>query len=599
MTGNYALSAAEFGSLAAGDPDAAVIGKLLSGQLSKRIIMLRAILDLTADRCPAAAPGLDEAYGVLAQAQEADRVAVRTVLTHPSLGGWAARCLRRLQSAVDSPVPLEVEIGQFATFAAAAAIRANLAFELTVPARDGAVMLPTLGLAVFPSLPAEALATITYDRDQIRVVADRHIVTVPADPAEDGEGWLGLRTLRCDIADATALVEFDDIDPSRNGHANSLSPRSDQAGVAIWQAKLSSAWELLATRYPRRAGAIGAGLRVIVPLEEQGRGNGASITAQNAFGAIVMTPPGEAARFADTLIHEFHHSVLYAVMDMVTLHTAAPAAEYYSPWRDDPRPLQGLLHGAYAYLGVVDFWRSQRGVLAGPDLLYADFEFARWRRQVAHAVRVLLDSGLLTEPGAAFVRGMGSTADRWLDLPVDEQARELADRTAADHYVRWRLRNRRPDPAAISALTNAWLAGQPCPIDPGSVTSTVTPTRRRLAQGDRVRLCGLRLRDPAALGDAGASAGDLAYVRDEFSSARDAFEAAISDDPDGVEHWAGLILTLSALNLAGRLADVPEVAHAVYRDAMGQIAVSDLVTLGRWLAGEPVGSGRVSAVIGG
>jgi HEXXH motif-containing protein len=598
MTGTHALSAVEFGSLAAGDPDAAVIRKLLSGQLSKRIVMLRAILDLTADRCPTASPGLDEAYGVLAQAQEADPDAVRTLLTHPSVGAWAARCLHRLQSADDAPVPLEVEIGQFATYAAAAAIRADLAFTLTVPLRDGAVMLPTLGLATFPSLPAAALATISYDHDQIRIAANGRTVTVPADPTADGEGWLGLRTLRSNAANVTAVVEFDDIDPSRSGHANPLSARSDRAAVDFWQAKFSNAWELLATQYPRRADTIAAGFRVIVPLQEQARGNGASITARGEFGAIVMTPPGEAARLADTLIHEFHHSVLYAVMDMVTLHAAAPAEEHYSPWRDDPRPLPGLLHGAYAYLGVVDFWRGQRGVLAGPELLYADFEFARWRHQVAQAARVLLDSGLLTAPGVAFANGMATTAGQWLDLPVDKQAQELADRTTTDHYVRWRLRNRRPDPVAISALTNAWLAGRPCPVDPGSIPCTVAPAERRLALGDRVRLCGLRLRDPAALDTAGASAGDVAYVRDEFSAARSAYEAAITDDPDDIESWAGLTLTLIALNLAEGIADAPEVARAVYRNARGQIAVSDLVALGRWLAGDPVRSGRPAAAVG-
>jgi hypothetical protein len=33
---------------------------------------------------------------------------------------------------------------------------------------------------------------------------------------------------------------------------------------------------------------------------------------------------------------------------------------YYVPWRDDPRPISGLLQGAYAYLGVTGFWRTRR-----------------------------------------------------------------------------------------------------------------------------------------------------------------------------------------------------------------------------------------------
>jgi HEXXH motif-containing protein len=361
MTSNHTLSAAEFSALAAGDPDATVIDKLLAAQFSKRIV------------------------GVLAQAQAADRAAVRTVLTHPSVGTWAARCLHRLQAADDSPVPLEAEIGQFAAIAAAAAIAADHACTLTVPLRDGTMLLPTLGLATFTSCPGNAAATISFDHDKVRIIAGDHTVTMPADPADDADGWLGLRRLRSHAAGTEIAVEFDDIDPSRNGHGHMRALRGDQAAVGAWQAKLDEAWRILATQYPRRATALAAELRVIVPLQQQARRTGASVTARDGFGRIVMTPPKAAAQLADTLIHEFHHSVLYALMDMVTLHTAEPVAEHYSPWREDPRPFQGLLHGAYAFMGVADFWRGQRGVLSGPELRCADFEFARWRCQVALA----------------------------------------------------------------------------------------------------------------------------------------------------------------------------------------------------------------------
>jgi HEXXH motif-containing protein len=589
MIGNHALSSAEFSALAAGDPDAAVVGKLLAGQLSKRIIMLRAILELTADRCPGAYSALEEAYGVLAQAQAADPAAARTLLTHPSVGAWAARCLRRLQGAADALVPLEVEIGQFAAAAAAAAIAADHAFTLTVPLRDGTVMLPALGLATFASCPANAIATVSFDHDKVRITAGRHTVTMPIDPADDADGWLGLRRLR---AHAAIAVEFDDIDPSRSGHANALAPRGDQAAIGAWQATLDDAWGILATQYPRRAAALAAGLRVIVPLQEQVQGDGnphgVSITARDAFGTIVMTPFGTGTRLADTLIHEFHHSVLYAVMDMVTLHTAGPTAEHYSPWRDDPRPIQGLLHGAYAYLGVVDFWRGQRSVLSGPELRYADFEFARWRCQVARAAQVLLDSGLLTSPGEAFVEGMAATAGRWLDLPVDELAQRLADRTTADHYLRWRVRNRCPDPAAVSVIARAWLTGHPCPVDPATVPATVAPPKGRLTLGDRVSLCGLRLRDPDALAMTAADPGDIAYVLDDFAGAREEFQAAIARKAADVESWAGLALTLAALGADGGIARSPEVARAVYLAVADRTATPGIAALDRWFAHAPV-----------
>jgi HEXXH motif-containing protein len=40
---------------------------------------------------------------MLAAAQQASPAAVRTILTHPGTGAWAARCLRGLQSLLPTP----------------------------------------------------------------------------------------------------------------------------------------------------------------------------------------------------------------------------------------------------------------------------------------------------------------------------------------------------------------------------------------------------------------------------------------------------------------------------------------------------------------
>ena len=61
---------------------------------------------------------------------------------------------------------------------------------------------------------------------------------------------------------------------------------------------------------------------------------------------------------ASVLVHECQHAKLNAVLDLIPL-SRPDQARYYAPWREDPRPLGGLLHGAYAYLGVSDFWRVQ------------------------------------------------------------------------------------------------------------------------------------------------------------------------------------------------------------------------------------------------
>ncbi len=46
-------------------------------------------------------------------------------------------------------------------------------------------------------------------------------------------------------------------------------------------------------------------------------------------------------------------------MHLVPLVRYDRTETYYAPWRPDPRPAHGLLQGAYAYLGVTEFWQRQ------------------------------------------------------------------------------------------------------------------------------------------------------------------------------------------------------------------------------------------------
>lgn len=45
---------------------------------------------------------------------------------------------------------------------------------------------------------------------------------------------------------------------------------------------------------------------------------------------------------------------------MVTLTVPDDGQRFYAPWRDDARPVSGLLQGAYAYLGLSRFWRQRQ-----------------------------------------------------------------------------------------------------------------------------------------------------------------------------------------------------------------------------------------------
>ena len=96
-----------------------------------------------------------------------------------------------------------------------------------------------------------------------------------------------------------------------------------------------------------------------------------------------------------------------------------------------------MLQGAYAHLGVTDYWRVRRHRLAGDAALDADERFARWRMLTAEAIETLAGSGALTAPGARFVAGMRATVEPWLDEPVSDGAARAAAQWAAERRARW------------------------------------------------------------------------------------------------------------------------------------------------------------------
>lgn len=609
MTRYHDLTPAELGAIGSGSPDAAVIETLLSGQYSKRLIMIKAILTEVADQYPAEHARLETAYRLLTAVQQTDRALVRAILTHSSVGPWAVRCLRALRSPSSGSVPLVTDLGQLAAIAAAAAIRAGQPFAIEVPVRGRTVMLPTLGLATLDletlaGPDAVAFATVRHDDDYVyaTITVGRHRVQLPADPSTDGPGWQGLRSLGASYGGISIRVEFDDLDPGRDYDGAPLAGRQTGDEVAAWQATLRGAWETLVRHHPHRARALAAGLRCIMPLNGAGP-DGMSVTDAASFGALVLTPPRDPLAFAETLVHEFQHSVLSAVTDLASLHTAGPDPLHYSPWREDPRPIEGLLQGAYAYLGVTGYWETQRRVVTGRQQALADFEFARWRQQIRATAQTLLESGMLTDTGTTLVQDMAATAEHWRDLPVADEPRRLAERAVNDHWVRWRLRNRHPASVAITAIASAWQSERPWPGCLDAIPMTVLPQQRRLALGGRIRLFYLRLADPGRFHDlcanpslpgetgAAVSEADLAYAGDDLERAADGYRIAIQAEPSDIDMWSGLVLTSGELRgWANGIASSPEIARAAYLEILERTGTGpDLCKLEEWLEAYHIG----------
>ena len=306
---------------------------------------------------------------------------------------------------------------------------------------DGIVSLPALGAVRVGAAPA--VVHSSADRAEVRWADGR--AEIPQRACDDEPGWQGIRNCQA----GSLRVAIDDLDPFRMPAVAGLAPRLTAVAARRWERVLDAGWSVLAAGHPTAAAEAAAAISAIVPMSNSAHGQ-LSSSSPEAFGAVAMSEPPDPVTCAVTLTHEVQHLKLCAVRDIVRLTKQDDGRRYYVPWRADPRPIAGLLQGAYAYLGVTEFWRRQRQLAAGAARLKAESEFALWRAGTARVMDTLLSSGGLTWAGTAFVRRMSETASAWAGEPVSTAAKATALRESRRHLDRWELEER-PGPVLIGA----------------------------------------------------------------------------------------------------------------------------------------------------
>jgi HEXXH motif-containing protein len=296
-----------------------------------------------------------------------------------------------------------------------------------------------LGAAVFDGSTSRC-ARLRVRGGELTVAVDGRSVAVPADPHGDTPGWLTQTRIEASCDGRSVRVSLEDLDPFRDCHNEAVTGRLTATEIALWQELLDGAWRLLVRCAPQRAEELTAGLTALVPLSHRAGQPGLSVTSEDAFGGFALTRPASPAMFAATLVHEYQHAKLSALLRLVRLYDRTTDARFYAPWRDDPRPPGALLHGVYAFLGVVDVWRSMRRAADVSPL--AERHFATLREQVRHGAHTLARSGCLTPVGEEFLAGMRTELDAMLAEPVPPHLIRHARRALVRDRVRWHLRNR-------------------------------------------------------------------------------------------------------------------------------------------------------------
>jgi uncharacterized protein len=430
----HVMSGDSFRALAGGFGDAAAIAELEQAQRSLRRALLGAVYQAAttgAAASDAVQASLRGAWAALAAIDGQRAEALDAVLAHPYVRAWAVRCLERLKPASgpgatrsgrSSGPGLAADLGHLGAIAAVAAMRVPVKADVTVPVVDGAIHFPGLGrLAIGPDPAAREpasepdMASVVVADAAVNIRAgERHweipvpalLAGQPAVAAAAAGGrladWQPVRVLRA----PGISVAVEDTDPYRDCHQWPAVPRLTGAEFAEWQRCFEQAWEEISGHHPAYAPALAAGLSALMPLSAGPQGREVSATARQAFGAVAAALPADPVTLALLLIHEFQHVKLGAVLDLYDLYDPTDNRLFHAPWRDDPRPLEGLLQGTYAHLAVTGFWRVREEVTTGADAEAAGERFAYWHAHTRDAIETLANSGSLTPLGVQFVGDM-------------------------------------------------------------------------------------------------------------------------------------------------------------------------------------------------
>ncbi|MGC0329551.1 HEXXH motif-containing protein [Streptomyces sp. SAI-170] len=403
-------------------PRPALTATLRAALHSHRLLLLKALLvraDRTGDRLSAAVRRrLEDDWTLLVRAEQTDAAAVRDVVDYPTIGAWLAEAL-----AVPDGPEFEEHLGRLTGPALAAAVRAGCRFGtervLTAPALN----LPGLGL--LRCRPGQV--TLTAGADGLRVTADGDSVLaapVAGPNPRAGNGALSWSALR-PLPDSAAVL--DDQDPYRAppdgiGPAALRAAERPHTDHPAWAARWRDARVLLSATDPGRVAETTALVRAVVPLATPARpGTPTSATLHTAPGAVLSQLPATPADLVELLVHETHHTKLAALDELLPLCRPDGRTLHRVGWRRDPRPVPGVLQGAYAHLALLDLWHRARD---------SPTSFTAWRRRAAErfeahrervgeALSILRESDELTSAGREFVHGMvacherlGSAADR-------------------------------------------------------------------------------------------------------------------------------------------------------------------------------------------
>lgn len=185
--------------------------------------------------------------------------------------------------------------------------------------------------------------------------------------------------------------------------------RLEGGAMARFVEVIRRAFSDMASREPGLCAEMTDMLRAVIPIENPLGHGSVSSSYVNLRGAVCLSHAEDPLLQAETLIHEFCHQKMNQLLAVDPLLLPGQSGQvFYSPWRDDPRRLRGLLLGAHAFLNVARYLsRSlQRDSFSEDQAVEVMVNVSRRLNQSETALKSLSIYGSFTEFGRRFLLGL-------------------------------------------------------------------------------------------------------------------------------------------------------------------------------------------------
>jgi HEXXH motif-containing protein len=278
------------------------------------------------------------------------------------------------------------------------------------PTEGSNLVLPLLGVRIPSAGKSISVCKLSGSEIGITGYQTKFVVDLNDVPSE-----FRIRKIGIAGSDDAHLVMLRDPSIFENDYIDRVDPETEQADFL---AKLiSKSLELIAAAMPELERRFAGFIRWYFPIDAPDELTHNSLSVKFMTGAIFLSVAYHDFRLAEAMVHELHHNELFLLQESETLFESDDQKVFYSPFRPDARPLNGLFHALFVFTGVADFIARAEELTALSDW----HRSLRYRRmEVVRQVRL----GLAQIPRDCLT-DLGSRIIRSIETSIEEHESEV------------------------------------------------------------------------------------------------------------------------------------------------------------------------------